>query len=53
MQSRLKEDDRNIDDWPEKERNFLQNLKAEPDERALQCSYVTALIARQKAQYVQ
>lgn len=52
MQSRLSEDDRDIDNWPAKEREFLQNLKAEPAERGLQCSYVTALVARQKALYV-
>lgn len=50
MQSRLSEEDRDIDSWPVKEREFLQSLKAEPDERAVQCSYITALIARQKAQ---
>ncbi|KAI0771436.1 hypothetical protein BC629DRAFT_1531885 [Irpex lacteus] len=41
--------DADIEGWLGEERNFLKNLKSEPEERVLEVSYVEALIARDKA----
>lgn len=52
MKAVLDVTDGDIEGWLEEERHFLQNLKSEPEERVLEISYVEALIARDKAEYV-
>lgn len=44
--------DADIEGWLNQEREFLEKLKDEPEERVLAVSYVEALILLQTAEYV-
>lgn len=50
FKERLQIDDQVIDGWLGEEEIFLQNLKEEPEERVLACSYVEALGLRRKTE---
>lgn len=50
LQQSLHLDDAAIEAWLSDERNFLKNLKDEPEERVLECAYVQALIDREHAE---
>lgn len=50
LKTRLNITDEVIEGWIGSERQFLKDLKHEPEERILEMAYVEALIARDKAE---
>ena len=52
LQDELNVSNADMEGWLEAERNFLRNLKEEPDDHVVECMYVQALINMQKAEYV-
>ncbi|EMD33917.1 hypothetical protein CERSUDRAFT_97846 [Gelatoporia subvermispora B] len=50
LKSTLGIDDSTIESWLQDERDFLKNLKDEPEDRVLECAYVQALIDRERAE---
>lgn len=53
MLQRLGIDADTVRSWIREEARFLKDLKVEPDERVLECSYLEALIALREVEYVQ
>lgn len=52
LQDELNVSNADMEGWLEAERNFLRNLKEEPDDRVVECMYVQALTNMQRAEYV-
>ncbi|OCH89490.1 hypothetical protein OBBRIDRAFT_732577, partial [Obba rivulosa] len=50
LQNSLNIDNAAIEAWLSDERNFLKNLKDEPEDHVYECAYVQALIDRERAE---
>lgn len=52
LKKHLNIEDTNFKEWLEAEHSFLKGLQEEPEQKALEVSYVEVLLARWRAEYV-